>query len=295
MRYEVQQLADGWSGTDATVRTISRLVNESLTDPKVRLLAEHIVRRLPERDKDAEIRAISDYVRRHIRYTSEAVETIKTPRVMVDEIQRYGKAVGDCDDHLTLWLALHRIVGTKADIQVISQRPDGIANHIYGRVWNGHRWIADDTIMKKNPLGWEAPADRVTKRKSYTAPAGPSMIPALDGLGCCGGSCSRSRMSSLPEDEGVGQYVELIAAGIGAATTAATMAAQMAAQKKAIKVQKDAMEDARKQADEANKLRQAEIDSAERIASTSGGGSMGLGTVLGILAVGGAALYLMSD
>lgn len=292
MRYEVQQLRDGWPGTDHTVKTIVRLVNESVTDPVVRRVAENIVRDIPERDKLGEIRAISRFVRSRIRYTGEPVETIKTPRVLVDEIQRYGKATGDCDDHVVLALALHRMVGTQCDIPVISQRADGIANHIYIRCFvPGRGWVTDDLIMKKEPLGWEPPSSKVTKKKTYLAPAGPSLIPAISALGCCGGSCSRSVVGLLPES-GVGQ-VEIIVAGISAAATAASLAAQLAMQKKALKTQEKAMDQAQKQFEQQREDQAAAIAAANSLEAPSSGG--GWGVALGVLAIGGAALYLLTD
>lgn len=168
MRYEVVNLAEGWAGTDATVRKINEIVAASLVDPVVVQTARDLVRHLPERDKDAEIEAVSRFVRGKIRYTNEAVETISTPRVLLDEIRRHGRAVGDCDDHVVLWLALHRALGNRVRVKVISQRKNKRANHIYGQVWSPRRgWVTDELIVKHRPLGWEVPARGVTKEKVY--------------------------------------------------------------------------------------------------------------------------------
>ena len=169
MRHEVQTLADGWRGTDQTIRKINSMVNQSLLDPVVVTTAQNLVRPLPERDKDAEIERISNYVRSHIRYTNESVETLKTPRLMLDEIRKYGRAVGDCDDHVLLWAALHKAVGNPVRFKVVSQRQDGVANHIYGEVYSPTRgWVADDLIVKNQPLGWSIPAREVTQSKTYS-------------------------------------------------------------------------------------------------------------------------------
>lgn len=169
MRYEVQQLSDGWDGTDETVDKIISMVADSLTDPVVRLTAENIVRDVPERDKTAEIEKVSRFVRNRIRYTNEGVETLKTPRFMLDEMRAKGKAVGDCDDHLMLWMAMHKVLGQKVRIKVVSQRKDGRASHIYGEVFNPDtkRWIADDTIKKDRRIGWSVPKEKRTAEKTY--------------------------------------------------------------------------------------------------------------------------------
>jgi hypothetical protein len=164
MRHEVVELPPGWAGTRRTVETAWRLVNESLRDPVVVETAHDIVRHLPERDKLAEARAVSEFVRRHVRYTNEGIETLKTPRLMIDEIREKGKAVGDCDDHVILWAALHKVLGNPVRFRVISQRPDQFANHIYGEVYiPRHGWVADELIVKDRPLGWKIPAGEITK------------------------------------------------------------------------------------------------------------------------------------
>jgi hypothetical protein len=169
VRHEVMQLADGWAGTDTTVAKATQLVMDSLVDPIVRTTAEDIVRNLPERDKGAEIRAVSRFVRDNIRYTNEGVETIKTPRFLLDEVREKGRAVGDCDDHVILWLALHKVLGQKVRIKVVSQRPDGRATHIFGQVYNPQTkvWITDDTIKKDRKIGWGVPMNKRTAEKTY--------------------------------------------------------------------------------------------------------------------------------
>lgn len=169
MRHEIVTLSGGWRGTRQTVGHIKRLIEQAILDPVVVLTAHDIVRHLPERDKDAEIEAISDYVRRNIRYTRESVETTKTPRLMIEEIRKKGRAVGDCDDAVTLWLALHRVVGSRVRVGVISQRKDKAANHIFGEVFSPDRgWVTDDTVVKRKPLGWRAAPEKITEEKLFS-------------------------------------------------------------------------------------------------------------------------------
>lgn len=184
MRHEVIQLAEGWTGTNQTVAKVRQIVIQSLTDPVVVQTAQNLVRNLPERDKDAEIEAISDFVRNRVRYTNEGIETLKTPRVMLDEIRQYGRAVGDCDDHVILWASLHRAVGSKVRYQVISQRRDQIANHIYAEVFSPTRgWITDELIVKNQPLGWVIPDAKVTKRVTYLGGFAMDRDDSLFGVG----------------------------------------------------------------------------------------------------------------
>ncbi len=180
MRSEIIDLPRGWSGTDITVGHINRLIHESLQQPIVVQTARHIVRNLPERDKDAEIRAISKFVRSHIRYTNEAIETLSAPWLMLDEIRRYGKAVGDCDDHIILWGALLRSLGHPVRFKVVSQFRDKHANHIYGQVRSPRRgWVTDDLIVKNREMGWEIPGQKITASKTYDMSGGVGMLSAL--------------------------------------------------------------------------------------------------------------------
>lgn len=168
MRYEVAQIGSGWGGTAQTVSKINQLIQAAVTDPVVIRAARSIVRNVPERDKMAEVRAVSDFVRSKIRYTSEAVETLSTPRLLLDEIRRHGRATGDCDEFVLLWGSLLRVLGHPIRAVTISQRPDQKANHIYGQVFiKGRGWVTDDTIIKRKPLGWEIPKRKLTKKKVF--------------------------------------------------------------------------------------------------------------------------------
>lgn len=167
MRHEIVQLADGWAGTDLTVQRIADLVHQSLLHPIVVTTARSLVRDLPDRDNDAEIAAVSRFVRSRIRYTNEGIETLTAPWMMLEEIQKHGRYAADCDEAVLLWAALLRALGLRVRADVISQRPDGIANHIYAEVYSKtHGWIADDTIVRHKPLGWQA-TKGVTAKKLY--------------------------------------------------------------------------------------------------------------------------------
>lgn len=168
MRYEVRQIPEGWAGTGATVAAIRQLVDRSLTDPAVVTTAQGLVRGVRERDRWGELQAVSAYVRRHLRYTNETIETIKAPSLAINEIQRSGSFVGDCDDAVTLWAALLRALGHEIRYVVVSQRADGEATHIWAEDnIPGRGWVADDTIVKGKGLGWRAPAGAVTKERVY--------------------------------------------------------------------------------------------------------------------------------
>jgi hypothetical protein len=175
MRHEVVDLPLGWAGTDMTVEWIERLVNDSLTDPIVVLTARDIVRGVQERDKIGESRAISAFVRSKLHYVNEGIETITAPADTLREIKKHGQFLGDCDDAVALWAALHRALGHPVRYAVVSQRRDGLATHIYAEVFVGGRWTSDDTIVKYKPMGWKVPDRETSVRRHYPSGAGGLM------------------------------------------------------------------------------------------------------------------------
>lgn len=169
MDYELRTIGEGWTGTDETVEQSYRLMNEACLDPVVVMEARNIVRFVQERDKEAESRAISAYVRKNLRYTKESVETLTAPRQMIDEIHKYKNFTEDCDGATLLWMTLHRAIGFKVRARVISQRHDGMASHIFGQVEIGGKWITDDTICKDKPYGWGPPKRSMSNSKEYSS------------------------------------------------------------------------------------------------------------------------------
>lgn len=175
MRHEVVDLPLGWAGTDMTVEWIEKLVNDSLTDPIVVTTARDIVRGVQERDKIGESRALSAFVRSKLHYVNEGIETITTPAETLREIKKHGQFLGDCDDAVVLWAALHRALGHPVRYAVVSQRQDKLATHIYAEVFVGGRWTADDTIVKYKPMGWKVPDRETSVRRTYRSGTGGTM------------------------------------------------------------------------------------------------------------------------
>lgn len=294
MRNELVQLADGWAGTAQTVERMARLAREGMQSPSVVEEARDIVRFTPERDTEAEIRAVSKYVRTHVKYQREGLETLAAPWYIVKQIREKGRAVGDCDEFSTLWASLHRILGHRVRFVVVSLRPDGVASHVYGEVFSPRRgkWIPDDTIAKRFPLGWSIPKG-VTAKRYYN-------IEGEEMMGNDRGQIIVQRGNQAIVYGGLG-IIPLIVAGVTVAATvgAGVMQAQAAkkAKKQQEKMQKKAVEEnkrqervAREAEAEANKA--AAGFAAGPISAVTGGGSFGgiESKWIPYLAIGGAAL-----
>lgn len=117
---------------------------------------------VPEKDYDAEIRALFTAVRDansdlSLRYTRDHVE--------VDQYHSADKLLqlkgGDCDDGTILLGSMLRAVGYPVRLRVIQDNNSTTWSHIYLLVgtppMNPTKWIALDWSVPGKPPGWEAP------------------------------------------------------------------------------------------------------------------------------------------
>lgn len=177
-------LADGFQGTDQTVALMGRMAmgRYGAASPKIRALALNILesRRVPEKDYDAEARAIGEWVRDSITYRRDVhgQETLSHP-----EETAFNTRAGDCDDKSILLAALLGAAGVPTRFKVIGVTPHQYS-HVYLQAKPRNAWITMDPIMKDKPIGWEVPATKRAIEKTYDTnlPAGGSMN-GLNGLG----------------------------------------------------------------------------------------------------------------
>jgi hypothetical protein len=116
-------LSDGLAGTEETVAVMQRLALQGAALPRVREQAERIIRGLPARDWGAEARCLAAWVKRHMRYTRDGltIETIKTVPRMLDDIEKYGAALLDCDDAAVLLGSLLLTIGHAPAYQLLGR------------------------------------------------------------------------------------------------------------------------------------------------------------------------------
>jgi len=181
-------LSGGKAGTDQTVALMSKLAMGiyGARSPKIRALAINILvaTKTPQKQYDAELVAIHNWVRDHIRYVRDVhgQETLCPP-----EETALNSRAGDCDDHSILEAALLGSIGIPTRFKVIGVTPDRYS-HVYlqGRI--GNRWINLDPIMKDKPAGWEAPAHMRKTEKVYPENSieGITMQRGVNGLGYVG-------------------------------------------------------------------------------------------------------------
>lgn len=158
-RATLGSIPGGEAGTYATLRIMRDLVKEAVRDPSmtVRNKALEIIGHLPPRQWMAEIRALQQFVRDHIRYVRDPtdVELVGTP----DSILRIGQ--GDCDDKATLLAALLDATGHPARFAALgfNGRGNGFSHVLVetrvNNTGNDSRdWMPLETILPDKPAGW---------------------------------------------------------------------------------------------------------------------------------------------
>jgi transglutaminase-like putative cysteine protease len=120
----------------------------------VHSLKNHIVRELQPKDYLSEILAVRNFAAERIRYSNDAltVEQVQDPERISDQIIKFGRAVGDCDD-LALWIAtICRQLGREAQFVTVGFGARGRYSHVFTRVKEpkSGQWIVCDPVAGSN-------------------------------------------------------------------------------------------------------------------------------------------------
>lgn len=151
-------IPNGPPGTRQTLKLMRRFVIEGKKYYPLRKLALSIVRRNGNKDYIGEVKSISSWVKRNIRYVKDirGIETIQTPQKTLEIGQ------GDCDDHSVLVSTLLECIGHMTRFVAIGFMP-GTFQHVYTETKLGPKsknmWIAVETTepwpvgkAAKNPV-----------------------------------------------------------------------------------------------------------------------------------------------
>ena len=151
----------GWRGTQKTVEHVQGLIRAGAKDFYVRQKAIDILLEKHVKPKDylAEIKALFEWVQRHIRYTKDTfqVEVLHSAKRMLE------LRAGDCDDMAILLGAMLEAIGHPVRLVLSGSNPlrQDLFTHIYLEVFHKGRWIPLDATMP-HPMGW-APRTLVKK------------------------------------------------------------------------------------------------------------------------------------
>lgn len=143
----VSNLSFGDAGTAQTVAAMRRLVNDSLTDPVVVGTGRSIAASCVPRDIDCQISQIAEWARDHFMFVRDpgGVETLSTPRFMLDTIATRVYAQGDCDEAAILTAAIGKSIGIPARFILLGfAGPTGPMAHVFTSLRGSRSWISLD-------------------------------------------------------------------------------------------------------------------------------------------------------
>lgn len=116
----------------------------------VRGAVEFCTRGIHPKDYLSEILAIRHFVGERVRYLNDpkALELVKDPQRLIEEVVRHGVAVGDCDDCALLTATMSRQLGREAEFVTVGFGPPNSFSHVFTRVREPKtmRWIVLDTV-----------------------------------------------------------------------------------------------------------------------------------------------------
>jgi transglutaminase-like putative cysteine protease len=139
-------LLPGDQGTAQTLAAMRRLVNESLTDLKLRTVALQSVEGCG-RNLECQYRALRRWLVSHWQFVRDpsGIELIHRPERLLDQIRTQGYALGDCDDAAILGAALGKIVGFPARFVVLGFfGPSRPFSHVFTELWVTQSWCELD-------------------------------------------------------------------------------------------------------------------------------------------------------
>lgn len=182
-----ETLAAGLAGTARTVQEIRRLITEGGANAKVIARARRIVAGVAPIPA-LEIKRLFEWVQRATRFTSDPlnVETLTDAGGQLDEVDRQGVTLGDCDDHVILLGSLLEAIGFETEPVVESYRDDGTPSHVALRVRQGAAWMHLDPTARDMPMGMHAGNPTQTYEEKGLNDMTPSSLAAPPWLGAPG-------------------------------------------------------------------------------------------------------------
>lgn len=144
------RIPGGRAGVHATLRAMRSLVTQWRADPRVVSAARTVVFYELNKDEMSEARALYHFVRSHVRYVRDVLdtETLATPLATMES------RGGDCDDHATLLATLYEAIGFPTRFVIAGYHAPGEYEHVYLQVMVWGEWVSVDTTEPEY-FGWE--------------------------------------------------------------------------------------------------------------------------------------------
>lgn len=147
----------GAAGTKATLKIMRRVIRKYKAALTIRLLAQKLTRKLPQKNYTSEARAIHHFVKNRIRYVRDirGIETIQTP------IQTLKLGSGDCDDKSVMVASLLEAIGHRTRLVACGFHRPKNYSHVFVQTKIGNKWVSVE-CTEPWPLG-KAPPNITTR------------------------------------------------------------------------------------------------------------------------------------
>lgn len=156
---------------EKTAQTVMSYVKNQdvYTGAFFRKLTEPFLRQDIQTQSKPELIWLGKMLRKYIRYTLDTygIETLKSPKGIIEDINNYGYLVGDCDD-ITLFCNLCLFsIGYRVGCKIIEQFNEGYFSHIYSVVELNGEILPFDLCCEKDVLQEPAPLNQITNYKIF--------------------------------------------------------------------------------------------------------------------------------
>ena len=154
--WEVREIAPGPEGTAQTLNVMAELVREAQLEAVTRETALHLMTIWRPGQTRTGIQRLTRWVRSHMRFINEPIETLHKPGWMLQTIGTQGWVWGDCDDAAMLTATLGVAVGLAA--RLVAIRPPNTTEfvHVFSELGKDGIWLASDpTSFHQAPSDWD--------------------------------------------------------------------------------------------------------------------------------------------
>jgi len=144
--------------TTDTVRRMDQLASgpRGEMSQKVRMTVENVIREVQAKDKLSQMAAIYAWFLKNWSYVNDPIEVelVKDPERLLEEIEKHGKALGDCDDASTFLVAACRTIGIPATFSRVGFDKNQLGDnysHVYAVAKDqyGHHVVLDPVAGPK--------------------------------------------------------------------------------------------------------------------------------------------------
>lgn len=150
---------------DDRIELLMQEIDAGVADPVVRQILGQILKTVPPKDHEGELRAIFNWVRKNIRYTHDPYnrELFQRPRRAIE------LGLGDCDDQTIVTASMASSIGFPIRLRVIGVN-NSEPEHIYPVAGlppqSPTGWIPMDASVDED-MGWEYPRENAKYSEDY--------------------------------------------------------------------------------------------------------------------------------